>query len=125
GVAVLLAVAAFVSRPQTTFTSDAFDDTGEIFFPDFTDPLQATALEVFEYDEETGQTDAFRVEYKNNRWTVPSHENYPADARDRWAKTAGAIIGLTKDAIVSENSDDHAELGVVDPESPGTATTGF
>ena len=37
--------------------------------------------------------------FKDNKWVIPSHYNYPADARDRLSKTAAAVMDLTKDTI--------------------------
>ncbi|MFG0316500.1 MAG: hypothetical protein ACF8XB_04445, partial [Planctomycetota bacterium JB042] len=60
-----------------------YDDTGEPFFPDFSDPQQAVALEVVEFSADTAEIRPFRVERKSGRWTIPSHHDYPADAKDQ------------------------------------------
>ena len=54
GVAIGLALLAFLIRLPSGGTPEAFFDKGELFFPDFEDPNEATTLEVIEYDEETG-----------------------------------------------------------------------
>ena len=53
---------------------------------------------------------------------IPSHYNYPADARDRLSKTAAAVMDLTKDTIRSDRPEDQEEMGVVDPLDTKTTT---
>ena len=37
--------------------------------------------------------------FKDKKWVIPSHYNYPADAKDRLSKTSAALMDLTKDTI--------------------------
>jgi hypothetical protein len=55
------------------------------------------------------------VTFENGRWTIPSHHGYPADGKDRLAKTAAGLIGLTKDDFRTDNVADHEACGVIDP----------
>jgi hypothetical protein len=112
--AVGLAIAAAVVEPEAR-TAEVFSDQGEVFFPRLTDPLAAKALEVVEYDEATATARPFKVEFRRGRWTIPSHYNYPADAKDRLAKTAAALVDLKKDQVRSDLVEDHAKYGVIDP----------
>ena len=112
--ASVLAVAAMVVDPGRA-TPEIFSDQGEPFYPDFTDPQAPKAIEVVDYDEATATARPLKVEFDDNKWRIPSHHNYPADAEDRLAKTAAALMELRKDAIVSERVEDHAEYGVIDP----------
>ena len=112
--AALVTVAAFLAAPGDP-APEAFSDRGEAFFPDFTDPNGASSLEVIDFDEETGRIDAFNVVFKGTRWRIPSHHNYPADDRDRLARTAAGLIEVRKDDVVAEIAADHESLGVVDP----------
>lgn len=114
GVAVVLALLAFITAPKRV-TPDAFLDKDELFFPDFTDPNKATTLEVIDYDEETGSAIPFKVTFKEGKWTIPSHHDYPADGKDRLAKTAAGVIGIRKNEFRSDNVADHEALGVIDP----------
>ncbi|MFQ5498481.1 MAG: DUF4340 domain-containing protein [Candidatus Zixiibacteriota bacterium] len=125
GVAVGLALIAFLSAPSYV-TPDAFLDQGEPFFPDFADPNEATTLEVVEYNEQTGEASPFKVTFEAGVWTIPSHNGYPADGKDRLAKTAAGVIGIKKDDFRSNNVADHEACGVVDPldESAGLAGRG-
>ena len=87
-------------RPDQGRATD-FNDQGTPFFPDFKDPLACTDLEVVEFEPSTATASRFRVMFKDKKWVIPSHYNYPADAKDRLSKTAAAVMDLTKDTIRS------------------------
>jgi len=99
-----------------------FDDQGQAFFSAFSDPLTAQAMEVVEYDPNTARVIPFQVQQKSGRWTIPSHYDYPAEAKDRLAKTSAGVIDLKKDTIRSDDVADHEALGVVDPLDTKTLT---
>src|SRR6202453_2855071 len=102
-VALVLTGAAVVSTRDRTRTSEDFNDQGKPFFEDFKDPLACTDLEVVEFDPSTAVATRFRVMFKDKQWVIPSHYNYPADAKDRLSKTAAAIMDLTKDTVRSNS----------------------
>jgi hypothetical protein len=114
GTAALLLLITILTgaRPKE---AEVFTQQGKPFYPDFVDPLKATALEILEIDEATASAKPFRVEFANGKWTIPSHSSYPADAKERLAKTAGSVIDLKKDQIASTSEKDWESLGVVDP----------
>ncbi len=114
-VALVLTGAAVYGTRDRVVKNAQFNDQGQRFFPEFNDPLQCTDLEVVSFDPSTASATKFRVMWKNNRWVIPSHYDYPADARDRLSKTAGAVMDLTKDTIRSDRVEDHVAMGVVDP----------
>ena len=114
-VALALASLAMVATRDRTVRSEAFNDQGQPFFPEFKDPLACTNLEVVDFDPSTATASRFQVKFENNRWVIPSHYNYPADARDRLSKTAAAVMDLTKDTIRSDAPDDQEAMGVIDP----------
>ena len=118
---LLLAYSAGPGEKEPAF----FDDEGELFFPQFTKWDQASALEVYEYDQESSQLDVFKVENNGGNWIIPSHDNYPADAQQQMAKAATLVIGLRKQAIRSDRQEDHEALGVVDPTTGKTQGTGM
>jgi hypothetical protein len=119
GVAIVLVLMAVLLAPKR-ITPEAFLDQGQVFYPQFTDPNIATTLEVISFDESAGTASPFKVTFKNNQWTIPSHNNYPADAKDRLAKTAAGLIEIKKDDFRTANVSDHAECGVIDPLDEGT-----
>ena len=125
GVAAVLTLLAFLLSPSPA-TPDRFLDQGEPFFPEFTNPNDATTLEVIEFDAETGEPQAFKVTFQDGRWVIPSHHNYPADAEKQLAQTAAGVIDIKRDDYRSDNVTDHELFGVVDPldETAGLAGRG-
>ncbi|MBI2824901.1 MAG: DUF4340 domain-containing protein [Planctomycetia bacterium] len=116
GAAVLLLAGAWMLRPKPMIV-DPQADMGQPFFPDFEDPLSATTLEVVEFDNDTGMLRPFKVTQTSGVWSIPSHENYPADAKDHLAQAATAVIGLKKLELVSKDPSKHELYGVVDPDA--------
>lgn len=114
-VATVLTGAAVYGTRDRAVKHAQFDDQGKEFFPGFEDPLKCTDLEVVSFDPTTATATKFRVMWKDNKWVIPSHYDYPADARDRLSKTAGAVIGLKKDTIRSDRVEDQQAMGVIDP----------
>ncbi|HET6277798.1 MAG TPA: DUF4340 domain-containing protein, partial [Candidatus Polarisedimenticolia bacterium] len=74
------------------------------------------------FDEETAAAAPFQVTFKDGRWTIPSHHDYPADGKDRLAQTAAGVIGIRKDDFRTDNVADHEACGVLDPLDEGTAS---
>jgi len=114
GAALALAALTLATTPRQK-APDEFFDQGEAFFPDFNDPNSARTLEVVEWDEATGSAAPFKVTFQGGRWTIPSHHGYPADGKDRLAKTAAGVIGITKDDFRTDNAIDYEAAGVIDP----------
>ncbi len=123
--ALVLTGAAYVSTIDRTNRPEAFNDQGAKFFDDF-DPNAATTLEVIEIDPETLTPLPFKVTSKNGQWVIPSHYDYPADAKKRLVDTATGIVGLAKDSIRSDRTEDQEAFGVVDPlDTKATGLKGF
>ena len=120
--AVVLCGAAYLTRPSQPTLTKHFDDQGQTFYPEFTDPQAAASLEVIDFDADAGTAKPFKVELKDGVWSIPSHHNYPADGKDRLAKTAAGVIELRKDTIQSDRPQDHEALGVIDPLDDSTPT---
>jgi hypothetical protein len=124
GVALGLLLIAVLTAPER-LTPDDFFDRGEVFFPELTDPNVATTLEVIDFDEDTATARPFQVTFRDGRWTIPSHNNYPADGEDRLAQTAAGLIGIAKDDYRSDNVADHEAFGVIGPlDEASTSLTG-
>ena len=119
--AVAISTAAVLVDPGRR-TSGIFDDQGEPFYPEFGDPQAPKTIEVIDYDEVTATASPLKVEFKDNRWGIPSHHDYPADAENRLADTAAALMALRKDIVVSERIEDHSRYGVIDPLDDRTAS---
>ena len=126
GVAVVVAVLAWVSQRGPGF--DKPDEVvGQLLFPEFS-PLDATSLEVVRYDEQTSTVQPFKVEQVGTGWKIPSHSNYPADAKDQLVDAATNLMNRKILAMVSDDAGDHAQYGVLDPTDkalkPGTTGVG-
>ena len=115
GIAVLVAVAAYVSARPTDYSAEEVDETGQQLFADFNDPLKAASLEIIEFDAETATPRAFKVQQVGGRWSIPSHHNYPTDAENQLADAATSVIGLKILNHVSDEASDHELYGVLDP----------
>ena len=69
--------------------------------------------------------DPSRSSFRTTKWIIPSHHSYPADAEQRLANTAAALMELRKDMTVSGRIQDHSEYGVIDPiDTKATTLTG-
>src|SRR3954452_22497788 len=114
-VALLLTGAAFLRTPDKNWQDSAFSDEGKPFFPDFKDPFACVDLQVVDYEPSTATASEFQVKFKNGKWVIPSHYDYPADAKDRLAKTASGVMDLVKDTVRSDRVDDQEAMEVLDP----------
>jgi hypothetical protein len=118
--AVVLALVAFLVQPGSPEMNPE-DRIGQKLFPDFEDPLAAEGIEIVKYNEQSGEPTIFRVKQIDNRWVIPSHENYPADAREQMSDAASALMDLEVSAIPfkaesdSDIEESHALYGVLDP----------
>jgi hypothetical protein len=117
--AAALVAGAIWSRPTLTDFQPE-EQIGKSLFPQFTDPLAIKSLEILKLGA-TGERNDFRITEVNGIWSIPSHEHYPADAKDQMGKVAEALTDLkVLDVIQPEESgvDSIAfqtQYGVVDP----------
>ena len=88
---------------------------GKSLFPELDDPLKAKRMRIVTFDEGTSQVREFEVVQTNGVWSLPSHQNYPADAKDQLASAASALVDLKVLAAVSNDARDHELYGVVEP----------
>ncbi len=114
---------AWVARPAAPGRT-VVQDMGEPFFKDFKDPLEAASLEIRGFDEDTGTPRAFKVARHGGVWSIPSHENYPADAENRFAEAAAALLDLAKGTTLSDLPAEHERYGVIDPAGAGPGAVG-
>ena len=125
GTALVLAVAAWLTdRAMQPPDLSGFDLVGEPFYPKFDDPTRAARLRVAAYDALNERPEVFTVEKHGDLWRIPSHYDYPAEAKEQLAKTAASVIGIEREALASRRKADHVRLGVVDPLSDEEGTSG-
>lgn len=91
--AAVVATAFVVSRPAAT-NSDVENLRGQLLYPKFNDPLSVASLEIVEFDEDTGKVHPFQIAQVDvkgkTRWSIPSHDDYPADSNNQAAPAASA-----------------------------------
>jgi hypothetical protein len=118
--ALIAALAAYFVQPSRSFDRPEAV-VGQALVEPF-DPLSVTSMEIIKYDSQTGTAHPFKVEQAEvrgkPRWSIPSHDNYPADAKDQVAQAAASLMDLTILGVVSEEHGDEETFGVVDPEKP-------
>lgn len=102
----------------------SYEDTGQLLFPSFTDPSQAASLEVTGWDETAARNTSFKVELKDGRWTIPSHNDYPADGTERMGKAAASFIDVKKDIYRGDRPEDQSSYGLDDPTDPNAKERG-
>lgn len=123
-VALLLAILAFVLSPGAPEVSDN-DWLGKPLFEKFTDPMAVKSLEIMRFNKTKNDIERFRIAEINGVWGIPSHENYPADAKDQMAAVASALIDLKVLSVASSEGESatgqadfgnqHELYGVIDP----------
>ena len=100
------------SKPSLP-TSAAEDFRNQLLYPDFKNPLDAASLEIVKYDEAKGELITVSRWRKSphkgkTRWSIPSHDDYPADAKNQMASAAAALMGLKIIDMVSDDEGDQA-----------------
>lgn len=114
-VALVSVAAAFVGRPSRIGT-DVPDDVGQQMFADMTETAEVSSLEIVDFNEDKGAADSFSIEQRQGLWTIPSHENYPADASENLQAAATMFLDMKVINLASESKDSHADYGVINPE---------
>ncbi len=99
-------------------TSDVTQMIGKVLFEKFTDPVNAASLKIQRYDTAKEAFDDFEVskDRSSGRWSIPSHDSYPADASKQVADASNLFIGLKVLDIASEKREEHGLYGVIAPD---------
>ncbi len=132
--AVVLTAAAWFTVPRQASTANT-QLVGTKLFPKFTEPTAVASLNVLQFDQKDGRSVALEVAKVNNSWVLPTHGNYPADAKEHLAAAANALIDLKIlglapgfDPASPPLSDDakrtaYNKYGVVDPDPDTVKST--
>lgn len=123
-VALLFGVLAFFLKPGVPQSSSE-NMIGKPLFEKFTDPLEIKGLEIAKYNTLKSGVDEFRINELNEVWTIPSHGNYPVDAKEQMAAAGTSLIDLEVLSVINPSSNEagtvgemekfHALYGVLDP----------
>lgn len=120
--AAAFSLIAWVARPAPP-QRQSLDDAGQRFFVSF-DPLTAASLDIVVFDQDTASVRPFSVARVNGVWSIPSHENYPADSQNQLATVAAGFVDLIKGPTISDRPADHELFGVIDPVDAPVGATG-
>lgn len=118
--AVLATGTWYATRPNPV---EGFGRIGESFFADLKVD-KASALRVVAFDKDQATVDDFIVQKVDGVWELPRYNDYPADGDDQLGKTAASLVGTVRGALASRQANEHARLGVVDPEDKGQELEG-
>lgn len=111
--AVLLAVGIYLLPSQADFSP--VSRKNEVLFPDLKDGNAAQGMEIVSFDEKLSALKKFEVKKVNGRWVLPSHKNYPADAKKQLVEAASSLVELKALDQVDSNPEKHELYGVLDP----------
>src|SRR3954447_23983363 len=118
---VAVGLVAIVLGIVTAPSSAELDKTtlvGKNLTEKFNSPELAKRLRIVRFDQDTATPREFEVAEQNGLWSVPSKENYPADAAKQMAEAANSLIDRKILGVVSNNAGEHEEYGVIDPMQP-------
>jgi hypothetical protein len=115
----LLAVGAWLQlRPALRYRETAAAGAvTKYLFPEFTDAAKAASLAIVSFDEDTATIRPFKVLKSGGVWALPSHQNYPADAREQLAAAATELIDRPVLDVVSTSPGDQETYGVIEPDA--------
>ncbi len=122
-VAAALALTAWFNRSNLPEAASPGEMRDQLLFPEFKNAVQAASLEIVEYDEATATPRPLKVAQVKGRWSIPSHDDYPTDAKDQLAEAAGSLLRLKVLDVASDARGDHSLYGVLDPD-PKTLPAG-
>jgi len=77
---------------------------------------KVASLKIVKFDAKTGQAQPFEVTKSKKGYTIPSHENYPADAGKHLGEAAASVSKIESISVAGETQGTHEEFGVIDPE---------
>ena len=92
------------------------EQPAKVLFPELADASKAASLEIVSFNDETATLKPFKVVRSEGVWVLPSHENYPADAKDQLAAAATELIDRPVLDIVSDSPGEHDTYGVIEPD---------
>jgi hypothetical protein len=115
----LLAVGSWLQlRPSLRYREAAGEAAAaKVLFPDMSDASKAASLAITSFDEDMAALRTFKVVKSGGVWVLPSHQNYPADAKDHLAAAATELIDRPIIEVVSTSPGDHETYGVIEPDA--------
>lgn len=72
-------------------------------------------LKIVKFDRQSANTRQFEVAEVDGVWSIPSKENYPADATQQMAEAATCLMDRKILRVAGDSAESHEKFGVVDP----------
>jgi hypothetical protein len=116
-------ILAYMGRPVAGHRDAEAAMAAAPLTPDFKEPLDAKRLKIVRFDEGLASLSQIEVKETGGIWTLPSHDDYPADAENRIRDATTPFIALESLSVVSDNQGDHSLYGVLEP-GAGKTTVG-
>ncbi|MGB8852917.1 MAG: DUF4340 domain-containing protein [Pirellulales bacterium] len=110
-----LLVAGWLAQPRFR-PAKVEPESQRVLFPELSDAAKAASLEILTYDDELATLKPFKVVQSGGVWVLPSHDNYPADAKDQLAAAATELVDRPVLDVVSMSPGDHETYGVIEPD---------
>jgi hypothetical protein len=111
----LVAIVLGIATAPSSAELDKETLVGKNLTEKFSSPEVAKRLRVVRFDEDTAKPREFEVAEQNGLWSIPSKDNYPADAAKQMAEAANSLIDRKILGVVSSNAGEHEQYGVIDP----------
>src|SRR6476660_9392014 len=114
----LVAIVLGIATAPSSAELDKETLVGKNLTEKFSSPEVAKRLRVVRFDDDTSKPREFEVAEQNGLWSIPSKDNYPADAARQMAEAATSLMDRKILGVVSSNAGDHEQYGVIDPMQP-------
>ncbi len=117
GVGLVAILLGIITAPSSA-ELDKTTLVGKNLTDKFSSPEVAKRLRIVRFDQDTATPREFEVAEQNGLWSIPSKENYPADAAKQMAEAATSLMDRKILGVVSSNAGEHEQYGVIDPMQP-------
>ena len=87
-----------------------------VLFPELSDPAKAASMEIISFDDETATLKPFKVVQTGGVWSLPSHDGYPADAKEQLAAACNELVDRPILDVKTVSPGDHETYGVIEPD---------
>ena len=87
-----------------------------VLFSELSDPAKAASMEIISFDDETATLKPFKVVQTGGVWSLPSHDGYPADAKEQLAAACNELVDRPILQVMTVSPGDHETYGVIEPD---------
>ncbi len=128
-IAALSLGGAWIVRPKAIRSESEItgDLKGQAIFKEL-EPDTASSLRIVKFNEELAQLSQLELakDTKNEVWSLPSSDNYPADSAEKVSQAIAPLTELTVLSTVSTDRGAHSMYGVIEPKEDqlDVSTTG-